>query len=236
MGFQALLLGLMRLKAKGKVMCGRFVNHLADMHRWAALLKGWPAGGALSYNVAPTTQVPLLTAQGSQVMSWGLVPAWSKEAKTQYATFNARLESAAEKPAFRNAWRAKRTCIVPMLGYYEWRVEGGKKQPYLVQHASQPLFVAGLWEPRQAASSFTLLTRPACENLNALHPRQPCVLPVEALEGWLQGDIQLMDEPPVQVNQYLDYYAVSTEVGSVRNDHERLIKPLEGDSEPDLFG
>lgn len=107
-------------------MCGRFVNHLADMHRWAALLKGWPAGGALSYNVAPTTQVPLLTAQGSQMMSWGLVPAWSKEAKTQYATFNARLESAAEKPAFRNAWRAKRTCIVPMRGYYEWRVEGVK--------------------------------------------------------------------------------------------------------------
>lgn len=241
MGLQGLLLGLMRLKAKGKAMCGRFVNHLADMHRWAKLLGEWPAGGELSYNVAPSSQVPLLTLQGTQLMSWGLVPTWSKEAKTQYATFNARLESAASKPAFRGAWQAKRTCIVPMRGYYEWRVENGKKQPYLVGHTAEPLFAAGLWEPRQQSASFTLLTRPACNTLKELHPRQPCLLTLEEFEPWLQGEMQLLDEPPALVNQYLAYYAVCSGVGNVRNNDESLIKPIgeaQGSEpgEPDLFG
>lgn len=210
-------------------MCGRFANHLADMERWGEVLQDWPCEGPQGFNLAPTMAVPLLTQQGCRVANWGLVPAWSKESKSSFATFNARLETVAEKPTFRGAWRAKRTCMVPMRGYYEWLVVEGEKQPYFVTHTNQPLWVAGLWEQREQATSFTILTKPACERLAPLHSRQPCLLLPEHVSRWLAGELSLVGGEADTAEWYagLDYFAVSPEVNRVRSEGKQLIAPFE---------
>ena len=111
-------------------MCGRYANHVEVMGEWLGILGDWPGESATGFNVAPTQPVPVACNDGTRTMRWGLVPRWSKEAAPKYATFNARLESAADKPAFRDAWRQSRTCLLPALGYYECRSEQGIKQPY----------------------------------------------------------------------------------------------------------
>lgn len=210
-------------------MCGRFANHLTDMKRWVDLLGDWPKQAPVGYNIAPTMQVPLLTQAGCESMSWGLVPAWSKEVKPKYTTFNARTESVAQKPAFRAAWAKKRTCMIPMRGYYEWRTEGSVKQPYFVSHPEQPLWVAGLWEAREGAVSFTVLTRAADESLASLHSRQPCFLTSEGVSNWLEGEMGAVFERGQDcdgVSQYLRYYAVGREVNRVTHSGAGLIRPL----------
>lgn len=110
-------------------MCGRFVNHIQALRGWLDILGDWPADIPTGYNVAPTQTVPAVQTQGTFPMRWGLVPAWSKEASPKYATFNAHLESASTKPAFRNAWTHSQTSPLPALGYYEWCTEQGRNSP-----------------------------------------------------------------------------------------------------------
>ncbi len=104
------------------------------MHDWAVILQDWPAAVVTGFNVVPSQTIAAFTPDGGLAARWGLVPSWSQTVSSKYATFNARLESVADKPAFRSVWSHGQRCLIPALGYYEWKTETGGKQPLAVQH------------------------------------------------------------------------------------------------------
>jgi putative SOS response-associated peptidase YedK len=200
------------------------------MHDWTALLGDWPEKVPLSHNVAPSQTIPVYTEAGGQGMRWGLIPNWSTDLSSKYATFNARLESVAEKPAFKHAWSHAQRCLVPALGYYEWRVEAGAKQPYFVQREQGPMVFAGLFEPaREQAipASCTVLTKPASGDMQRLHNRVPVILPVELARHWFSCSaaeaLALAEE---ERTLGLRYFPVSKRVNNPRNDDEDLVRPI----------
>lgn len=146
-------------------------------------------------NVAPTQQAPVVVAgdderAGIEVMRWGLVPPWSREGKGGF--LNARSETVAEKPAFRNAWRHRR-CLVIAHGFYEWQTLPHGKQPWhFHQKGDELMCFAGLWETWQPPGAgeppwrtFTIVTTSANSLVGRLHDRMPVILPPEAWRTWI---------------------------------------------------
>ena len=214
-------------------MCGRYANDIQDVEKWTGVFGDWPYDMPVGFNVAPTQTVPVVTAGGGRGMRWGLIPPWSKDASGKYATFNARIESAADKPTFRGAWQQDQTCLVPALGYYEWRKEGDIKQPYFVHDTSgAPLVFAGLWDSWQSTNdsllSCTILTQAAAGPLKDLHPRMPLMLGLEQAYGWLQDGTKVLgrDGGPC-LPADLGMHPVSRQVSSVRNQGAGLIEPAD---------
>ena len=149
-----------------------------------------PVGG---FNVAPTQQVPLVMLdEGAPVLSsarWWLVPHWLKGelADWKATTFNAKIETAFEKPTFRTAWTSGR-CLIPAIGYYEWTGPKTNKQPHFIQpqHNHALTCFAGLQTQRlDGLRTCTILTRPALPELEEIHPRMPVMLTPEEAELWL---------------------------------------------------
>lgn len=211
-------------------MCGRFANHLNDMRDWSDLLADWPADAVRGFNVAPTQRIPVFTADGGQAMRWGLIPGWSKSPSPRYATFNARIETAHSKASYHDAWQQARRCLVPTLGYYEWRKEGPLKQPYFIRPADRsPLVLAGLWQPAhdENPASCTILTCHASAQLSHLHPRMPVAVRHEKLAEWFEASAAelatLIDRwPEIPMNNH----PVSTRVNNVSEQGEQLIEPV----------
>lgn len=219
-------------------MCGRFANHVQDMHRWVSILKHWPANiehgepvAPTGFNIAPTQSVPVVCAAGTYAMRWGLVPSWSKDASPKFATFNARIETVAEKPTFRSAWNAKRRCLVPILGYYEWVQSDDGKQPYFVrqQHGGEILAMAGLWEQRGEMVSFTVLTEPASGKMSELHHRMPVFLNEQNARPWLEGDYEFAPLSHGELRADLSFYPVSKRVNKASEAGASLLDPLSDD-------
>jgi len=211
-------------------MCGRFANHINEMHEWADIFSDWPKGGTVGYNIAPTLMIPVFTCNGSDVMRWGLIPSWADKAAKKYSTYNARLDTAASKPAYRHAWNHAQRCLIPILGYYEWRKEGSTKQPYFIHSVSgSPLAMAGLWEPgrEDIPASCTVITMPAAQDIAAIHPRMPVFVDRNRVDEWYR-------EPPgsvLDVVQHwpqvkLEAYKVSTAINNPRAAGEELAAPL----------
>ena len=135
-------------------MCGRYnlitdAQALVDFFDIETVLLDLAAFRA-RYNIAPSQYVPAIRqdeqGRGLVALRWGLIPAWSKEAKTHYSMINARADSVADKPAYRNAFRRRR-CLIPATGFYEWKGASGRKQPYFIGMKDRGLFAfAGLWE------------------------------------------------------------------------------------------
>jgi putative SOS response-associated peptidase YedK len=187
------------------------------------------------YNVAPTQQIGVVrTADGQRELSfmqWGLVPRWAKDPKIGSQMINARAETAAEKPAFRDAFR-KRRCLVVADGFYEWKKTGGKtKQPFYIRMKDhRPFGFAGLWERWGELESCTILTTRPNELCASVHDRMPVILSPNDYDQWL--DQQVTDAAALQ--PLLDPYPsdemaadpVGTHVNSVRNIDERCIAPL----------
>lgn len=165
---------------------------------------------ALRFNVAPTQNI-LTIRNGEQgrepaIMRWGLIPSWSKEFKTEFETFNAKSETAFEKPAFRSAMK-KRRCLIPADGYIEWKTENKKKQPYFVTlrkgginvQRTEGLFAfAGLWESWNKHLSCTIMTTAPNEELKSLHHRMPVILSPNDYDVWLNAentDVKYLYEP-----------------------------------------
>ena len=127
-------------------MCGRFVNHIKDLGEWEGIFEDWAEIRDTGYNVSPTQNIPVSTANTLTHMRWGLIPHWSKEISTKYATFNARAETITTKPTYRDAWKNSQRCLIPALGYYEWKQEGSHKQPYFVCRVDKkPIVFGGVW-------------------------------------------------------------------------------------------
>ena len=226
---------------QGFGMCGRYalygpVSRLRE--RFDAELEDFELTSR--YNAAPMQWLPVVRQRpgGERVihlLRWGLVPSWSKDEAIATKTINARGESAAEKPAFRAAFRRRR-CIVPVSGFYEWQTVAGDKQPFYIHPVGAEFFaLAGLWErwtrPRDGESidTFTIVTTAAYAAMRQLHDRMPVILAPADYATWLSADT-----PPDQVQALirpcpeamLAAYPVSTAVGNVRKDHPALIRPV----------
>lgn len=228
-------------------MCGRF-NITADpLAQLLMLLLDISYPGPDRMNVAPTETVPVLrqTDDGEAElvpMRWWLTPFWAKEASTRYSMFNAKSETAAKSPAFREPYR-KRRCVVPVSGFYEWakgRLDGeAVKLPYFIRPQDDPgLLLAGLWDrwrdPQADADaplleSFTILTTAANPALEFVHHRQPVMLSVDDARRWLDMAVPteaLEDLYDSLIPLRLEAVPVSTHVNNARNDGERCVTPV----------
>jgi len=166
---------------------------------------------------------------------WGLIPAWSKEPKTEYSTINARAETVAAKPAFRSAFRC-RHCLVLADAYFEWQARpGGKlKQPFLIGLKNQGLFAfAGLWERWQqeetVIESCTIIVMDANALTRPIHDRMPVILDPLNYDAWLDNkataDSLHSLLKPYDSNS-MRAYPVSIQVNNPRHDDPRMIEPI----------
>src|SRR4051794_3394461 len=190
------------------------------------------------YNIAPTQPVPIVRiSEGRRefaLMRWGLIPSWVKDPRGFSLLFNARGESAAEKPAFRNAMKRRR-CLFPADGFYEWKQDGKAKRPYFVRlKAGGPMAFAGLWESwmgpnGEEVETAAIVTTAASREIAHIHERMPVIVPPQAFDFWLDpnADAEMaaaMIAPAP--NGLLDNYPVSSAVNRVANDTPDLLEPL----------
>jgi putative SOS response-associated peptidase YedK len=212
-----------------------------------------------SYNVAPTDSVyavleraPKDQPDAAPVRSlrpvrWGLVPSWAKDAAIGSRMINARMETVADKPAFKRAF-ARRRALLPADGYFEWYGETkGKKQPFFIRPSDGGvLAMAGLYElwrdkskadddPARWLWTCTVLTTTAEDDLGRIHDRMPLLVERDRYQAWLDPAHDDPDElrgllVPAAPGR-LTAFPVSTEVNSVRNNGPQLVEPLavEGD-------
>lgn len=258
-------------------MCGRF-SLSSDPAQLAVELDAvdeasapppglWPdqPPRAPRFNIAPTTTIPVLASDDRRerlvrAMRWGLVPSWARDTTKLPTLFNARVETAAEKPSFRAAV-SRRHCVIPMDGWYEWvpgeaATPGGRAGPKQPFHMTLPgdegLLMAGLWEARRDPEdesvtqlSCTILTTEALGPLRRVHDRMPLVVDPSVLEDWLDPSTirdprELVDGAGGDLAQWaesVEISPVSRAVSSVRNDGPELVRPLDpgGAAEETLF-
>ena len=217
-------------------MCGRFNITSDPLAKLLLSLVNLPYEGEDNLNAAPTEQISVLRIAPSGAanagapelvpMRWWLTPYWAKEMSSKYSMFNAKSETAAKSPAFREPFR-KRRCVVPVTGFYEWCRQGGAKVPYLVSSADhEGLLIAGLWdrwrnpETDEAVLSFTVLTTSVNPSLEFLHHRQPVMLSLEDARRWLDPDVPTADLDALFASALpmaLNVTPVSTDVNNARN-------------------
>ncbi len=190
------------------------------------------------YNVAPQQFAPIVRerdgAREVAMLRWGLLPSWAKDPAIATRLIQARVETAAEKPAFRSAFKARR-CLVPADAFYEWAQTPAGKQPYLVRlRSGEPLALAGLWErwrgpDGEVLDTYTILTTDANALIAPLHERMPVILPPESWALWLNPARTPQQVLPLALPYpapALAMHPVARRVGNVRNDDPGLIEPV----------
>lgn len=229
-------------------MCGRYAatanpDELVEEFDITFVDEGMDEVCAPRYNVAPTDRVPAVVERqrdGSVErrlvgLRWGLVPSWAK--KPTSSMINARVETVCSKPSFRKAAAARR-CLLPALGYYEWRQEvpseGGRaiRQPYFLHPAAEPMVMAGLYEFWKGDEGWlvttAIITTEATDEFGWVHDRMPMVVPADSWDDWLDPT---MTDAAAAVSMLsaptrLEHRKVSRAVNSVRNDGPALLEPL----------
>ncbi|HUN69729.1 MAG TPA: SOS response-associated peptidase [Burkholderiales bacterium] len=203
-------------------MCGRYALHSSP--EVVSLLFGLSEVPSYQprYNIAPTAQVLIVRKDEAAMVRWGLVPRWAKDASIGAKMNNARAETVAEKPSFREAYR-KRRCLIPANGFYEWKLENGRKQPYYIYPSSGALFAfAGLWEQWQDIQTCAIITTEANATMAPVHDRMPVIVPAADYADWLAGgEGLLLPCPPADIA----LRRVSRLVNNARNEDARLIEP-----------
>jgi putative SOS response-associated peptidase YedK len=219
-------------------MCGRFM--LSSPPAAVAERFGLPEPPDLfgRYNVAPT-QLVAVVGDGPKhgrrlaLFRWGLVPAWSPEGPTGPPLINARAETVATKPTFRELLRHRR-CLIPADGFYEWAKAGGKKLPYLFRlRGCGPFAFAGLWDvwegPNGKVPSCCVITTTANELVAPLHDRMPVVLPPDQFGLWLD---RAVTDPAALLPLLVPYpadlmtaTAVNPRVNNARNEGPECVEP-----------
>jgi putative SOS response-associated peptidase YedK len=206
-------------------MCGRYSLH--SNPEVVALLFGLSEIPAYPprYNIAPTAQVLIIRQNGAAMVRWGLVPRWAKDPSIGAKMNSARAETVAEKPSFREAYRQRR-CLIPANGFYEWKAEGGARQPYYVYPSGGALFAfAGLWEQWNDLQTCAIVTTEANEKMAAVHERMPVIVSPAEYSAWLSGEEGLLRPCPAPT---IDIRRVSRAVNNARNENPGLIEPDEG--------
>ena len=230
-------------------MCGRFtlktpVERLSEKFQFPQVVPLKPR-----YNIAPSQSVAVVRLLPDDadrklaMLRWGLLPAWVKDPTKVQQPINAKAETAAEKPMFRDPFKRRR-CLVPADGFYEWKQDEGHKQPvYIHMKDGEPFAFAGLWERWEdkdgiVVESCTLLTTEPNDLLAPIHNRMPVILDPKDYEQWLVPDVQevsrlkpiLRSYPPEQMT----YYPVNLRVNNPRNDDALCIEPLPEKRLPNL--
>lgn len=217
-------------------MCGRYTLRNDALGAIAQSLGAEFSRASSRYNIAPGQQAPVIRQRDRQYdcseMRWGLVPHWSSTADTQYSTINARVETIASKPTYRDAFKRQR-CLVAADGYYEWQRQEAKKQPFYVHRDGQAFVFAGIWDhwggdSAEAFDSFSIVTTTAAESMRAIHPRMPVILPPSAWTAWLAPDTApaKLADVLARPETSLTSYPVSTRVNNPRVESPSLIEPL----------
>lgn len=216
-------------------MCGRFT--ITHPHEALAALFGAALGNDLpmvpNFNVCPTNPVAVVTSEGGarrlRAMRWGFIPSWYKAPNDGPLIINARSDTVATKPAFRDAVRARR-CIVPASGFYEWS-EGqkGERLPwYFTRTDGAPMALAGVWQRWQEVDTVAIVSTEAGEGMAGLHHREPVILEAADWPLWLgeagHGAAVLMK--PTAKGVMNAPYRVDAAVNSNRASGAQLIAPL----------
>jgi putative SOS response-associated peptidase YedK len=218
-------------------MCGRYALHTHPQVVALTFGLATPPEFAPRFNIAPLSEVLIVragTAGAPQAANarWGLLPRWAKDPKLAAKLSNARAETVAEKPSFRDAFRRRR-CLVPASGFYEWRAEGGRKHPYYVRPAQGPLFAfAGIWErwegPQGPLETCAIITTDANEVMQAIHDRMPVILAAADYARWLDcrpaNDVAGLLRPADPGS--IEAYRVAPKVNNSRSDGAELIEAL----------
>lgn len=235
-------------------MCGRYVSAA----KRSTIEKQFNAKAvdeyelAPDYNVAPSKKVYAVLDRHDErelkVIRWGLIPSWAKDPKIGARMNNARLETAAQKPSFRAAWK-KRRAIIPADGYYEWYTSTAEptaakrpvKQPYYIHpRDGRQLAMAGLYEiwrdptveneddPHAFRWTCAILTMTSTDELGRIHDRMPLIVSPENTAEWLDPT-NPSPSPELLIPAapgLLDAYPISTLVNKVSNNDASLIEPL----------
>jgi putative SOS response-associated peptidase YedK len=224
-------------------MCGRFTRQYTWQQLHALYRLSVPEAipnFQPDYNVCPTDPADIVVANDGkrelQRLRWGLIPFWwSKPLKElRLATFNARAETVATKPFFREPFKARR-CLMPVSGYYEWQDMAGGKQPwYFTARDGAPLLtVAGLWDQwknretgERIKSCAMIITEPN-EFVAEVHDRMPVLLKPDQFDHWLSGEMTVEELKPAP-NDYLQRWTVSKRVNSSKADKDdpTLVEPV----------
>lgn len=246
-------------------MCGRYIENLDEEALLEALkrdlgqIDGMPEDLTLRapYNVAPSDWVPAVVTKGEgpaaevkvpqvRALRWGLVPRWAKDERAGYRMINARSESVAEKPAYRESFQHQR-CLVPATGYYEWQRSGRTKRPFHIHpRDGELLLMAGVWterpvfkvplvrpgvaadDPRaRRLETFSVLTRPASADVASIHDRMPVLLRGAGARAWLDVGATAAELQEVlrRAGQPLVAHAISSLVNRPENDGPELLTP-----------
>ncbi|HZC67317.1 MAG TPA: SOS response-associated peptidase [Nitrospirales bacterium] len=222
-------------------MCGRYtlktpVERLAEKFQFSKVIPLKPR-----YNVAPSQPVAVvrrLPDDGDRKLAmllWGLIPAWAKFPNSGAQPINAKAETAAELPMFRDAFRRRR-CLVPADGFFEWKQEGERKHPvYICLKDGEPFAIAGLWEhwesqDGQVVESCTLLTTAPNELLEPIHNRMPVILHSALYDLWVDTAVQQVDRlkpllVPFPADQ-MTAYPVNLRVNNPKHDDPLCLEPI----------
>ncbi|MBW4507182.1 MAG: SOS response-associated peptidase [Scytonematopsis contorta HA4267-MV1] len=222
-------------------MCGRFTLHssaqeIAEIFDLNNLSDIEP-----QYNIAPTQLVGTILNNSEDntreynLFRWGLIPSWAKDKSMGAKLINARAETVAEKPSFRNAFKRRR-CLIVADGFYEWQKTDGKKQPFYFRlNSEQPFGFAGLWSKWESPegeeiNSCTILTTEANELLKPLHDRMPVILFAKDYDLWLDPKVQASEPLQKLLNPYpesaMTGYPVSTIVNNPKHNGSDCIATL----------
>ena len=196
-----------------------------------------------NYNIAPTQSHPVIVSkEGNRTvkwMKWGLIPSWPKDQSFAAKMINARQETLAEKPSFRNLVNTQR-CLIPVDGYYEWKQSRNLKQPFYIFNSNHSIFcLAGLWSswksPKdESINSYTVITTNADKKLNHIHHRMP-VLQTDEMYDWLDISNPFNEFKFTNMDSLLDFYPVSTMVNSIQNNSAECIMESNLISQESLF-
>ena len=220
-------------------MCGRYslIADLGELARRFEFEGDWLEFES-SYNVAPTHNV--LTVVGGEArragyMRWGLIPHWAKDHRIGSRMINARAETVAEKPSFRDSLRRRR-CLVLADGFYEWQRNGKEKRPMrVVMRSGEPFAFAGIWavwkDPEgNRIPSCAIITTTANDVLEPIHERMPVVLPREAEQFWLDPSVEdpaaITDVLNPAPDDAMNAYEVSSLVNSVANNRAEVTQAV----------
>jgi putative SOS response-associated peptidase YedK len=241
-------------------MCGRYATTRTALDL-SALFEALDETGSLTptWNAAPTDPVPLVRVVDDgrdaprrvlHTARWGLVPAWSKDARGAARMINARAETVAATPSFARAF-AQHRCLIPADGWYEWQRAEGRRQPFfLTPRDGRVLAFAGIfarWRPASTPGhpadigeelvTCSIVTTAATGALSAVHDRMPLFLPERRWQEWLTGTPgpQLLRPPSPQGVTGIEIRPVGSAVGNVRNNGPALVKRVEIAADLTLF-
>ncbi len=215
-------------------MCGRFTLTKDNNEIKTHFNLNFVPNRTAKYNIAPTQNIlAILNNSKAEMLHWGLIPHWTKDSKIGIKLINARSETVASKPSFTNAF-IKSRCLIVADGFYEWKKENNKKQPYYFQMKDRGLFAfAGLRETwkspeGETINSCTILTTKANGLVSSIHQRMPVIIEPKNYQIWLDSrtnSLELLktlfvpyDENKIKVDRISDL------VNNVRNDRPELLK------------